>query len=127
MLIPNSKLLEETLVKSTLLDKPLRYIIRVGVVYGSDVEKFRNLLNQALRNHEMVLTEPATQITFENFGDNSLVFDAYFWIHSAGENCSRQIRSDICFTVDRLFREHEITIALPQRDIHIDGTLHVQK
>ncbi|MEH6557927.1 MAG: mechanosensitive ion channel domain-containing protein [Oceanicoccus sp.] len=126
MLIPNSKLLEETVVNWTLVDKLLRCIVRVGVAYGSDVEKVRNLLEQAVIDHEMVLPEPATQIIFEDFGDSSLVFDAYFWVYSAGEKSGRQIRSDIRFTIDRLFRENGITIAFPQRDIHLDGTLQLQ-
>jgi small-conductance mechanosensitive channel len=126
MLIPNSKLLEETVVNWTLVDKLLRCIVRVGVAYGSDVEKVRYLLEQAVIDHEMVLPEPATQIIFEDFGDSSLVFDAYFWVYSAGEKSGRQIRSDIRFTIDRLFRENGITIAFPQRDIHLDGTLQLQ-
>lgn len=127
MLVPNSKLLEETVVNWTLVDKLLRCIIRVGVSYGSDVEKVRNLLEQAVASHELVLIEPATQIIFEDFGDSSLVFDAYFWVHSAGEKSGRQIRSEIRFTIDRLFRENGITIAFPQRDIHVDGTLQLRR
>lgn len=127
MLIPNSKLLEETVVNWTLVDKLLRCIVRVGAAYGSDVEKVSHLLGQAVREHEMVLTEPAPQIIFEDFGDSSLVFDAYFWVYSVGEKSGRQIRSDIRFSVDRLFRENGITIAFPQRDIHLDGTLQLQR
>ncbi|CAH0991753.1 hypothetical protein SIN8267_01867 [Sinobacterium norvegicum] len=126
LLIPNSKLLEETVVNWTLVDKLLRCIIRVGVAYGSDVEKVRNLLEQAVTDHEFVLSEPAPQIIFEDFGDSSLVFDAYFWVHSVGEKSSRQIRSDIRFSIDSLFRENDIVIAFPQRDIHLDGTLKIQ-
>lgn len=126
LLIPNSKLLEETVVNWTLVDKLLRCIVRVGVAYGSDVEKVRNLLEQAVIDHETVLSDPAPQIIFEDFGDSSLVFDAYFWVHSVGDKSSRQIRSDIRFSIDRLFRENDIVIAFPQRDIHLDGTLQIQ-
>ncbi|MDG1293271.1 MAG: mechanosensitive ion channel [Pseudomonadales bacterium] len=126
LLIPNSKLLEETVVNWTLVDKLLRCIVRVGVAYGSEVEKVKSLLEKAVIDHELVLSEPAPQIIFEDFGDSSLVFDAYFWVHSVGEKSSRQIRSDIRFSIDKLFRENDIVIAFPQRDIHLDGTLKIQ-
>lgn len=127
LLVPNSKLLEETVVNWTLVDKLLRCIVRVGVAYGSDIEKVRELLMQAVTEHELVLPEPVAQVMFEDFGDSSLVFDAYFWVLSVGDKSSRQIRSDIRFTIDRLFRENGISIAFPQRDIHLDGTLQITR
>ncbi len=127
LLVPNSKLLEETVVNWTLVDKLLRCIVRVGVAYGSDIEKVRELLMQAVTEHELVLPEPVAQVIFEDFSDSSLVFDAYFWVLSVGDKSSRQIRSDIRFTIDRLFRENGISIAFPQRDIHLDGTLQITR
>lgn len=126
ILIPNSKLLEETVVNWTLVDKLLRCIVRVGVAYGSDINDVRRLLEQSVADHELVLSDPAPQIIFEDFGDSSLIFDVYFWVYSAGDKNSRQIRSDIRFTIDQLFRDNGITMAFPQRDIHIDGTLQIQ-
>jgi small-conductance mechanosensitive channel len=56
-----------------------------------------------------------------------LIFDSYFWVYSVGEKSARQIRSDIRFTVNDLFSDNGITIAFPQQDIHLDGTLRVLK
>ena len=126
ILIPNSKLIEETVVNWTLVDKLLRCIVRVGVAYGSDINKVKSLLEQVVVDHALVLSTPASQIIFEDFGDNSLVFDAYFWVHSVGEKSSRQIRSDIRFSIEQLFRDNNIVVAFPQRDIHLDGTLQIQ-
>jgi small-conductance mechanosensitive channel len=55
-----------------------------------------------------------------------LVFDAYFWVYSVGDKSAREIRSDIRFIINRSFADNGITIAFPQRDIHIDGTLRLQ-
>ena len=66
LLVPNSKLLEETVVNWTLVDKLLRCIVRVGVAYGSDIEKVRELLMQAVTEHELVLPEPVAQVIFED-------------------------------------------------------------
>jgi len=126
LLVPNSKLLEETVTNWTLEDKLFRCTVRVGVAYGSDVDKVRNLLQKAVVAHELILTEPPPQIIFEDFGDSSLVFDAYFWVYSVGDKSARVIRSDIRFIINRSFADNGITIAFPQRDIHIDGTLRLQ-
>tara|TARA_B110000902_G_C14186895_1_gene542673 strand:+ start:421 stop:1281 length:861 start_codon:yes stop_codon:yes gene_type:complete len=125
LLVPNSKLLEETVTNWTLEDKLYRCTVRVGVVYGSDVDKVKSLLEKAVVDHDLILSEPAPQVIFEDFGDSSLVFDAYFWVYSVGDKSAREIRSDIRFTVNHLFSDNDIAIAFPQRDIHLDGTLRL--
>jgi small-conductance mechanosensitive channel len=126
LLVPNSKLLEETVTNWTLEDKLYRCTVRVGVAYGSDVDKVKSLLEKAVVDHDLILSEPAPQVIFEDFGDSSLVFDAYFWVYSVGDKSAREIRSDIRFTVNHLFSDNGIAIAFPQRDIHLDGTLRLQ-
>lgn len=127
LLVPNSKLLEETVTNWTLEDKLYRCTVRLGVAYGSDIDKVRSLLEKAVVDHELILSEPPPQIIFEDFGDSSLVFDTYFWVYSAGDKSAREIRSEIRFTVNRLFADNGIAIAFPQRDIHLDGTLRLQR
>jgi small-conductance mechanosensitive channel len=125
LLVPNSKLLEETVTNWTLEDKLYRCTVRVGVAYGSNVDKVKSLLEKAVVDHDLILSEPTPQVIFEDFGDSSLVFDAYFWVYSVGDKSAREIRSDIRFTVNHLFSDNGITIAFPQRDIHLDGTLRL--
>ena len=126
LLIPNSKLLEETVVNWTLMDKLLRTQVRVGVAYGTDVTKVRDELMGVLKNNEGILIEPKPQVIFEDFGDSSLVFDCYFWVNAQAERSAREIRSDVRFEIEEVFAENEIVIAFSQRDIHVDGTLNIQ-
>jgi small-conductance mechanosensitive channel len=126
LLVPNSKLLEETVTNWTLEDKLFRCTVRVGVAYGSDLDKVTRLIGQAVVEHDLILSEPPSQIIFEDFGDSALVFDTYFWVHSVGDKSAREIRSEIRFSIHRLFADNAIAIAFPQRDIHIDGTLRLQ-
>jgi len=122
LLIPNSQLLERTVVNWTLVDRSIRTLVRVGVAYGSPVDEVAALLEQAVTTQREVKADPSPSIVFEDFGDNSLVFDAYFWCEVGGEKILREIRSDIRFRIDRLFREHGIVIAFPQRDVHLDAS-----
>jgi len=127
VLIPNSKLLEETVVNWTLVDKLLRCIVRVGVQYGSDLEVVKKIIIREMQAHEFVLPEPAPNVIFEDFGDNALIFDAYFWVSSAGEKSGRQICSDVRFALEKAFKVANIVVAYPQRDIHIDGNLKISR
>ncbi len=127
MLVPNSRLLEDTVVNWTLVDKLLRSIVRVGVAYGSDVRKVEQVLQEVVEAHEFILKDPGPEIIFEDFGDSALVFDVYFWVQSGGDKSARQIRSEIRFEIDRLFAENDIVIAFPQRDVHIDGVVSVRR
>ena len=120
LLVPNSQLLERTVVNWTLVDQEIRTIVRVGVAYGSPVSKVAELIRTATSEHPLVKAEPIPRVIFEDFGDNALVFDSYFWCDVTGEKALRDIRSDIRMRISELFAEHNIVVAFPQRDVHLD-------
>jgi small-conductance mechanosensitive channel len=98
----------------------VRTNVTVGVVYGSPVQEVRRLLIQAVREHPRVIKEPEPFVLFNDFGDNSLIFDVCFWIRIIRLLERRLIESDVRFRIDELFREAGIVIAFPQRDVHLD-------
>ena len=121
LLVPNSQLLERTVVNWTLVDQQIRTTVRVGVEYGSPVQRVAELLLQAVTEQDEVRKTPPHDIVFEDFGDNSLVFDAYFWSDVMGEKLLREIRSDIRFRICDLFAELGIVVSVPQRDVHLES------
>lgn len=125
ILIPNSHLLENMVVNWTLRDRLTRCTVRVGVAYGSDVQKVVELMSQAAEAHQAVLKDPAFVVLFEDFGDNALIFDLHVWINAEMEKDLRKVRSDLRFQIEALFRERDVVIAFPQRDVHIDGAITV--
>jgi len=127
MMIPNSQFLENTVVNWTIVDRKLRTIVRVGVRYGSDVQKVKRLLDEILANNPDILEDPAPTVIFEDFGDSALIFDSFFWIESTTERTLRGVRSALRFEIDKVFNENDIVIAFPQRDVHVDGLLKVDK
>ena len=120
LLIPNSQMIERVVVNWTLVDDQIRTIVRVGVAYGSPVRKVADLVLQAVTEQTEVQEDPAPRVFLEDFGDNAVIFDAYFWCAVGGERELRQIRSAIRFRIDELFTENNIVIAFPQRDVHLD-------
>lgn len=127
MMIPNSQFLENTVVNWTIVDRKLRTIVRVGVRYGSDVQKVKRLLDEILANNPDILEDPAPNVIFEDFGDSALIFDTFFWIESTTERTLRGVRSALRFEIDRVFKENDIVIAFPQRDVHIDGSIKLEQ
>lgn len=119
LLVPNSQMLERVVINWTLVDNHFRTTVRVGVNYGSPVRLVEKLLLQAAEEHALVLKKPRVLVVFEDYGDNALIFDVFFWCESSGEKEMRSIRSDIRFRIGELFAENNIGIAFPQRDIHL--------
>lgn len=126
MLIPNSKLLENTVVNWTLIDRLMRTSVRVGVAYGSPTRRTADLIMEAAKAQESVLETPPPVVIFDDFGDNALMFEVFFWVNATKERDLRVIRSEIRFAIDELFNAENIVIAYPQRDVHVDGSLLVQ-
>lgn len=118
-IVPNSLLLENCVSNWALPDPRIRSIIPVGVAYGSDVQLVKKTLEQLLTDHVRVLESPDNRVLFMGFGDSSLDFEVHFWISPRSTFDRRQIESDLRFKIDALFREHNITIPFPQRDVHI--------
>jgi len=125
MLVPNSQLLENMVVNWTLIDNRTRSIVRVGVAYGSPIRKVEELILRATDDHPDTLDDPKPVVVFEDFGDNALIFDSYFWIDAVGERDLRKVRSEVRFAISDLFDEAGIVIAFPQRDVHLDGKLEL--
>ncbi|WP_354625276.1 mechanosensitive ion channel domain-containing protein [Psychromonas sp. MME2] len=127
MLIPNSKLLENTVINWTLVDQLVRTSVRIGVAYGSSARQVADLILQAAKEQPEVLKDSPPIVSFEDFGDNALIFEVNFWINSNVEGGLRIVRSNIRFRIDELFSENNIVIAFPQRDVHIDGSLTINR
>ena len=117
LVIPNHLYLENSLYNWTQNGTTTRESVEVGVAYGSDLQLVKKLLTQAASTHPEVLPEPEVVVQFKEFGDSSLNFRVVFTL---GDSFHANIpRSDIRFEIDRLFREHNISIPFPQRDVHI--------
>ncbi|RMF08859.1 MAG: hypothetical protein D6762_04820, partial [Candidatus Neomarinimicrobiota bacterium] len=118
MVIPNSKLLENTVINWSLMDRDLRREVSVGVAYGSPTHRVRDLILEAVREHPQIKRSPEPLVLFREFGDNALLFTVFFWVELTESNKPLIIESDIRFAIDQKFREAGIDIAFPQRDLH---------
>lgn len=117
LVIPNHLYLENSLYNWTQNGTLTRESVSVGVAYGSDVQLVKKLLLQAASTHPDVISSPEPTVVFTDFGESSLNFKIVFTINDSFK--AQFPKSDIRFEIDKLFREHNISIPFPQRDIHI--------
>ncbi|MHC4307595.1 MAG: mechanosensitive ion channel family protein [Planctomycetota bacterium] len=117
VVVPNSRFLENNVVNWVHGgDMLLRSKIVVGVAYGSDTELVKNCLLSVTDSHPDVIKNPAPIVRFAEFGESSLNFELYFWAHILDRWMAI---SDLNFAIDKIFRENNIEIPFPQRDLHI--------
>jgi small-conductance mechanosensitive channel len=118
IIIPNSKLITENVVNWTHTDRKVRFRIPVSVAYKTDVRLVERVLLEAAKAVPDVLENPAPVVRFIEFGDDGLIFELRAWsttlLHRRGK-----LVSQINFAIHDKFREHEIEVPYPQRDIHI--------
>lgn len=126
IVVPNSTLLQNFVRNWTLSSNEVRSDIAVGVAYGSSVARVQEALLRAAAEHPKVLKEPAPEVLFEDFGDNALAFRLYFWLSMRRPFDRLRVQSDLRVAVDRLFREGEVVVAFPQRDVHLDSSRPIE-
>ena len=94
-----------------------RESVNVGVAYGSDVEKVKSLLIEVANNNSHVMSDPPPLVLFTDFGDSSLNFRLIVTLNDSFQGAIP--RSELRFAIDKVFRENNIKIPFPQRDVHI--------
>jgi small-conductance mechanosensitive channel len=120
ILVPNSSFLEKNITNWTHSDRNIRTSVTVGIAYGSPVREAERLLLKAALENKNVLKTPVPFVIFSDFGDNALVFNIFFWISVSRAVEKQQIESAVRFHIDELFRDAGISIAFPQKDVHLD-------
>lgn len=117
LIIPNADLVYNQVINWTLSSKRARLVIPVGVAYGSDVNLVMQLLMDIGLNNDGLFKPRKPEVLFIGFGDSTLDFELRVWVKDAQNR--RFIQSDMLVEIDNKFREKNIEIAFPQRDLHI--------
>jgi small-conductance mechanosensitive channel len=117
MVIPNNKFMTDILFNWTQNTTTNREQVKVGVAYGSDVNLVKRILEDCAKDTKDVVEENKILVLFEDFADSSLNFSLYFYVNDGMK--SPKIQSDIRFKIDAAFKQNNIAIPFPQRDIHI--------
>jgi small-conductance mechanosensitive channel len=118
VIVPNSEFTEKPVTNWTAEDRQIRFSVPLGVSYGSDPEKVRDILLSVAEGHPDVLTAPKPSVIFREFGDSSLNFELRVWTIRHVQT-PQVLKSDLYFRIFASFRENGIEIPFPQRDLHL--------
>ena len=119
LIIPNADLINNQVINWTLTNREVRLRVPVGVAYGSDVSLVMETILACAREQKDVVKSPVPEVLFMNFGDSSLNFELRVWIHDIDERM--RVTSALYHAIERKFRELNIVIPFPQRDVHLSG------
>ncbi len=115
-IIPNSQIISDKVINWSHAETRTRFYVNVGVAYGSDTRLVEKVLLEVAANHVDLCKRPIPFIRFNDFGDSSLDFQLFFWTRKVF--VVENIKSDLRFEIDAIFRRNNIEIPFPQRDLH---------
>lgn len=118
LVIPNHKYLTSTLYNWTENGVLTRESVTVGVAYGSDLQLVKKLLLDVAMNHPIVIKKPEPLVLFTEFADSALNFKLIFTLNNSFEAAIP--KSDIRFEIDKVFKENNIKIPFPQREVYVN-------
>ncbi len=117
IIVPNSKFIVDNVINWSHNKKLTRFTITVQASYNSDPGIVRQSLMKSVKQHRDVVDKPAPIVRLQDFGEIGLHFDLLFWTHNIWR--IESLKSEIRFSILKDFKENNITIPFPQRDLHI--------
>ena len=126
IIIPNSHFIHQQITNWSHTDNIVRYAIPVGVSYREDPIEVQRLLLEVAAEHPDVIKEPVPDVLLQEFGSSSLNFVLRVWMGQI-QKAPLILISEINFAISAKFREHNIEIPYPQRDLNVrSGVLEVR-
>jgi small-conductance mechanosensitive channel len=115
MIIPNQQLISDRVINWSQNKKSTRFGVSVGVAYGSDTRLVEKLLLEVAMTNELVQKDQAPTVQFKDFGSSSLDFTLFFYSFELFR--IEYVKSQLRYGIDQKFRENNIQIPFPQRDL----------
>jgi len=117
VIVPNSQLVNDKVINWNHYDERTRFSVQVGVAYSSDSQNVKQLLLQAAKENPYVVEFPGPIVRLIRFGESSIDFELVFF--SRNYIIIEDVKSDLRFAIDKLFKEHNVEIPFPQRTLHV--------
>ncbi len=115
--VPNSVIGKGLIVNYSEPSTRYRVQTHVGVAYGTDIEKARQVMIEAIRAQDWVMKDQLIEALFLEFGESSLNFRVRCWIEHYVE--TRRIIDKMNTAIYIALNENDIQIPFPQREIRL--------
>lgn len=123
IIVPNSEFISSSVINWSHGDPKIRLNIRLGVSYDSDLDAVIRTLRSVAEANKEVLETPAPEVLLESFGDSAWDMNLRTWIRDPKR--APVVRSNLNCAIVDAFREHNIEMPFPQRDLHFRSPLPV--
>ena len=117
-LIPNENLITGEVVNWSYSQSLVRLKVPIGVAYGSDLAKARDLMLQAATHTNRVLQDPQPSCRLTGFGDNAVNLELRVWINDP-QNGLGSVKSDLHWGIWERFQDQGIEMPFPQREVNL--------
>lgn len=118
IIIPNSDLINKQVINWSHNDRRIRFHVPVGVSYKEDPAVIKKVLLEVAQANPDVLKRPAPDVLFIGYGDSSIDFDLMIWTNTYIDK-PIILKSQLYYEIFEKFKEHDIEIPYPQRDLHL--------
>lgn len=122
LVVPNNMLANRTIYNKNQPDLNLRIELDVGVEYGSDIARTKEIILEAIEVQPSVVTDDYKRrpvVNFKKFGNDSLEFRAWYYVREVLDQW--RTAGLVQEHMDRRFREEGIVVAFPQRTVSYRG------
>lgn len=123
IIVPNTEFVSNNVVNYSHGDPTFRLDIEVGVSYSSDLDVVLKALNEVAEEHPKILKKPKHQVHLQSFGDSSWDMQLRVWVPNVKERYI--LRNEFNQAIVRKFKEYDIEIPFPQRDLHVRSSIDV--
>jgi small-conductance mechanosensitive channel len=118
VIVPNSELVSKQVVNWSSPTRDVRFRVQVGVSYSANEDEVRDVLVQVGKSQPGVLEQPAPSVLLREFADSAMVFELRVWTREYTDRPGA-LKSELLFKIRKAFRERNIEIPFPQRDVHL--------
>lgn len=121
IIVPNQEFVGSNVINYSHGDPSYRLDLSVGVSYSSDLDKVLEVLHKVANDHPGIMKSPEPEVHLKEFGDSSWNMQLRLWVSDVKEY--RHIRNEVNQSIVRAFRENNIEIPFPQRDLHVRSSV----
>ncbi|MBU0942487.1 MAG: mechanosensitive ion channel family protein [Bacteroidetes bacterium] len=116
VIIPNKEVFQNPIENYTILRKR-RFDLTVGVSYGDDLEKVRQITIDAVSGIEELSKEDPLNVFFVEFGDSSVNLSVRMWIGSTEQSIYNKVGSEAIIRIKKAYDANDIMIPFPIRTL----------
>ena len=116
VIIPNKEVFQNPIENYTILQKR-RFDLSVGVSYGDDLEKVREITFNAVKDIEDLSQEDEVSVFFMEFGDSSINLSVRMWVNTPEQAIYNKVRSQAILNIKKAYDANDIMIPFPIRTL----------